>query len=200
MELGQDRFYRRYWVLPHCGGVWVEGHESAYLDNDRLEQWVKQEQGDIKTTILPSIVTPKQEVVKTEIKSEPHESENVVKSDLVVKSEMKSEDLNPEPSGPVKTAMDDSRTMLSFTNSVCNPAMPAVVDYLDSKLSNGDISDVIAMDSDICEVSPMKVLKQRQQMCEEWMGGENTGIQQLHDMVEGTEMDRGQQNGLPERR
>ncbi|KAL0963782.1 hypothetical protein UPYG_G00313520 [Umbra pygmaea] len=29
MMLGQDRYKRRYWVLPQCGGVFVEGMESG---------------------------------------------------------------------------------------------------------------------------------------------------------------------------
>ena len=26
---GQDRYKRRYWVLPQCGGIYVEGMESG---------------------------------------------------------------------------------------------------------------------------------------------------------------------------
>lgn len=26
---GQDRYKRRYWVLPQCGGIFVEGLESG---------------------------------------------------------------------------------------------------------------------------------------------------------------------------
>lgn len=29
MMYGQDRYRRRYWVLPHCGGVFVEAMESG---------------------------------------------------------------------------------------------------------------------------------------------------------------------------
>lgn len=29
MTIGQDRYKRRYWVLPQCGGVFVEGMESV---------------------------------------------------------------------------------------------------------------------------------------------------------------------------
>lgn len=29
---GQDRFWRRYWYLPKCGGIYVEGLESAQKD------------------------------------------------------------------------------------------------------------------------------------------------------------------------
>lgn len=27
-SLGQDRYRRRYWVLPHLGGIFVEGAEG----------------------------------------------------------------------------------------------------------------------------------------------------------------------------
>jgi hypothetical protein len=45
-HLGQDRFYRHYWVLPSAGGVFVEALESGMLDKaDELrldeEEWMK---------------------------------------------------------------------------------------------------------------------------------------------------------------
>lgn len=30
MTFGLDRYHRRYWVFPECGGIFVEGLESAY--------------------------------------------------------------------------------------------------------------------------------------------------------------------------
>ncbi len=35
---GQDRYKRRYWVLPRCGGVFVEGLESGDGERMRLNQ------------------------------------------------------------------------------------------------------------------------------------------------------------------
>lgn len=32
MCLGQDRYWRRYWCLPRCGSIFVEGMESAQPD------------------------------------------------------------------------------------------------------------------------------------------------------------------------
>lgn len=29
MMFGQDRYRRRYWILPQCGGIFVEGMESG---------------------------------------------------------------------------------------------------------------------------------------------------------------------------
>ncbi|KAG5678274.1 hypothetical protein PVAND_007963 [Polypedilum vanderplanki] len=34
---GQDRYWRRYWYLPKCGGIFVEGLESAQPDLLRLQ-------------------------------------------------------------------------------------------------------------------------------------------------------------------
>lgn len=34
---GQDRFWRRYWYLPKCGGIYVEGCESAQSDIFKLQ-------------------------------------------------------------------------------------------------------------------------------------------------------------------
>ena len=32
-SFGEDRYRRRYWALPHCGGVYLEGLESAERDD-----------------------------------------------------------------------------------------------------------------------------------------------------------------------
>lgn len=29
MAIGQDRYRRHYWLLPRCGGIFVEGMESC---------------------------------------------------------------------------------------------------------------------------------------------------------------------------
>ncbi|XP_026151338.1 bromodomain adjacent to zinc finger domain protein 2B-like isoform X3 [Mastacembelus armatus] len=42
MAIGQDRYKRRYWVLPHCGGVFVEGMGSGEgyeeVENEKTRQ------------------------------------------------------------------------------------------------------------------------------------------------------------------
>lgn len=43
--MGQDRFKRRYWILPHAGGVYVEGLESA--EKEILIDVKKEEQGSV---------------------------------------------------------------------------------------------------------------------------------------------------------
>ncbi|XP_064419839.1 bromodomain adjacent to zinc finger domain protein 2B isoform X19 [Latimeria chalumnae] len=55
MMFGQDRYKRRYWVLPQCGGVFVEGMESG----EGLEEMVKEKEklknaanAEIKAEIL----------------------------------------------------------------------------------------------------------------------------------------------------
>ncbi|XP_076324451.1 bromodomain adjacent to zinc finger domain protein 2B-like isoform X5 [Tachypleus tridentatus] len=37
-SFGQDRYHRRYWVLPLSGGIFVEGMESAELENEQFEE------------------------------------------------------------------------------------------------------------------------------------------------------------------
>lgn len=48
---GQDRFWRRYWYLPKCGGIFVEGLESA--QSDILKYQSKLEETYSKTCNLP---------------------------------------------------------------------------------------------------------------------------------------------------
>uniref|UniRef100_A0A3P8PRB4 Bromodomain adjacent to zinc finger domain 2B n=1 Tax=Astatotilapia calliptera TaxID=8154 RepID=A0A3P8PRB4_ASTCA len=37
--IGQDRYKRRYWVLPQCSGIFVEGTESSEGEEERRRQW-----------------------------------------------------------------------------------------------------------------------------------------------------------------
>ncbi|XP_013395978.1 bromodomain adjacent to zinc finger domain protein 2B-like [Lingula anatina] len=43
MAFGQDRYKRRYWVLPYCGGIFVEGKESSELPTDDEKDSLKTE-------------------------------------------------------------------------------------------------------------------------------------------------------------
>lgn len=36
---GQDRYRRRYWILPQCGGIFVEGMESGEGKNCQSPKW-----------------------------------------------------------------------------------------------------------------------------------------------------------------
>ncbi|XP_056268194.1 bromodomain adjacent to zinc finger domain protein 2B isoform X5 [Pseudoliparis swirei] len=38
MMYGQDRYRRRYWVLPHCGGVFIEAMESGEAPEEQEEE------------------------------------------------------------------------------------------------------------------------------------------------------------------
>ncbi|XP_077993528.1 bromodomain adjacent to zinc finger domain protein 2B-like isoform X2 [Glandiceps talaboti] len=46
MSFGQDRFRRRYWVLPHAGGIYVEGMASSELPEDMENERRHQERID----------------------------------------------------------------------------------------------------------------------------------------------------------
>uniref|UniRef100_H3BH80 Bromodomain adjacent to zinc finger domain 2A n=1 Tax=Latimeria chalumnae TaxID=7897 RepID=H3BH80_LATCH len=57
LSLGQDRYKRRYWVLPHLGGIFVEGSEGV----PAAEDFMKEREESMK--ILVSKISP--------VKSEP---------------------------------------------------------------------------------------------------------------------------------
>lgn len=40
MMYGQDRYRRRYWVLPHCGGVFIEAMESGEGSYTQLHKFI----------------------------------------------------------------------------------------------------------------------------------------------------------------
>lgn len=47
MCLGQDRFWRRYWCLPTCGSIFIEGMESA-----QPEEFSDSEEEKVRETIV----------------------------------------------------------------------------------------------------------------------------------------------------
>ncbi|XP_070536234.1 bromodomain adjacent to zinc finger domain protein 2B-like isoform X4 [Ptychodera flava] len=49
MSFGQDRFRRRYWVLPHAGGIYVEGMASGEMPDDMENERKHQEDVDEQT-------------------------------------------------------------------------------------------------------------------------------------------------------
>ncbi|XP_037396950.1 bromodomain adjacent to zinc finger domain protein 2A isoform X3 [Pygocentrus nattereri] len=61
MSLGQDRYRRRYWLLPHIAGVLVEGPEEILASDDILVKDVP------VAAVKREFVSP----VKTEVKEEP---------------------------------------------------------------------------------------------------------------------------------
>ncbi|XP_074082457.1 bromodomain adjacent to zinc finger domain protein 2A isoform X2 [Macrotis lagotis] len=63
VSLGQDRYRRRYWVLPYLSGIFVEGSEEATV----LEDMVKQEAGSPKRTAAPAPSLPPFSAVKKEL-------------------------------------------------------------------------------------------------------------------------------------
>ena len=151
IDLGEDRFYRKYWALPHCGGVWVESYESAGCsqldDNKPLLEQDDNERVELKRYEL--------ERVKEECKKEIEEAnkENITNDVDIkdVKNELKME-LKNENKTDEASQMPDKKMDVDFVKS----------------LSNGDICEdlngMIAMDTDICDVSPLKALKRRENL------------------------------------
>ncbi|XP_069589117.1 bromodomain adjacent to zinc finger domain protein 2B isoform X13 [Ranitomeya imitator] len=46
MMFGQDRYRRRYWILPQCGGIFVEGMESGEGLEEMAKEKVRQRQAE----------------------------------------------------------------------------------------------------------------------------------------------------------
>lgn len=72
-SFGVDRYSRRYWSLPHCGGVFVEGIDSEEMENDVW--WMQSQQLQVTATEFD---TP----VETETKSVPPLIKLPVQTDL----------------------------------------------------------------------------------------------------------------------
>uniref|UniRef100_A0A8C2VNZ2 Bromodomain adjacent to zinc finger domain protein 2B n=1 Tax=Chinchilla lanigera TaxID=34839 RepID=A0A8C2VNZ2_CHILA len=62
VSLGQDRYKRRYWVLPYLAGIFVEGTEGSLVPEDMI----KQETESLKVTVQP-VPTPALFSVKREL-------------------------------------------------------------------------------------------------------------------------------------
>lgn len=86
ISLGQDRYKRRYWVLPTAGGVYIEGQESGYFDEEIQESCFKQE---VKQEVKEEI----NEKVKVEVKEEVMDAlkQEVKLESVEVKEEVKQE-------------------------------------------------------------------------------------------------------------
>lgn len=68
---GQDRYWRRYWYLPKCGGIFVEGLESAQSDilkfQSKLEEHNKLKPDDDNITDTIAIVVAAAEDAEDEL-------------------------------------------------------------------------------------------------------------------------------------
>uniref|UniRef100_A0A673HIL5 Bromodomain adjacent to zinc finger domain protein 2B-like n=1 Tax=Sinocyclocheilus rhinocerous TaxID=307959 RepID=A0A673HIL5_9TELE len=76
MSYGQDRYRRRYWVLPQCGGVYIEGLESGGVEElekerERLRNFPVRVKEEPKEEVLQHHQHDKiQGAVKEEVKQE----------------------------------------------------------------------------------------------------------------------------------
>lgn len=105
---GQDRYWRRYWYLPKCGGIYVEGLESAQHDiykfQTKLEEFLtsksvdhfQDEKASIKTEEKPKLI--KMNSSQTNLISEESDSDfnNRHESDLK-NTQIHQNNLNPLP-------------------------------------------------------------------------------------------------------
>lgn len=103
--LGQDRYRRRYWVLPQVGGVFVEGMESSEPEElvnnkfteEELEEYEKEQQalGELESLPEPSD-QPSDETEKVDVDDEKEDEEMEVKEEIDDKDEEEPMDANEE--------------------------------------------------------------------------------------------------------
>ncbi|XP_047457043.1 bromodomain adjacent to zinc finger domain protein 2B isoform X3 [Mugil cephalus] len=61
MMIGQDRYKRRYWVLPHCGGIFVEGmgsgegYEEVEMESQQAAEEIRVKEEQLEETREPEI-------------------------------------------------------------------------------------------------------------------------------------------------
>ena len=149
MSFGQDRYRRRYWVLPHAGGIFVEGLESA--EPEELTDSQSEQTTDVE-------MKPNAEKVKTEPEDEQMEEKKEVKEEIKKEEmngstdvEMKEEkmEVKSEPvetmdtttsgdhNGDVKpTKMEDSKQEFKSPT----PDGSTASSELPQKLVNGDFA------------------------------------------------------------
>ena len=147
-EYGQDRHKRRYWVLPYCGGIFVEGMESGEA---RLEGWEnaaseqlggegkKEEKEAMETEHSKVEDIPKSDVgamgngVKGEYTSGVKVESNGIKMEQRMKEEV---DVKGERSTEVKMEVDSEDS-----KSICDSVKMESKASVKSELMNGDIKD-----------------------------------------------------------
>uniref|UniRef100_A0A8C4Q416 Bromodomain adjacent to zinc finger domain protein 2B n=1 Tax=Eptatretus burgeri TaxID=7764 RepID=A0A8C4Q416_EPTBU len=54
-SLGQDRYRRRYWMMPHCGGLFIEGMESAESSEEVKEEQERRKLASATISTMPKI-------------------------------------------------------------------------------------------------------------------------------------------------
>lgn len=69
MSYGQDRYRRRYWVLPQCGGIFIEGMESGEGPKE-LEKEREKLRNFVPVRVKEEPVEEQQQEVQVEVKQE----------------------------------------------------------------------------------------------------------------------------------
>uniref|UniRef100_A0A671L0P6 Bromodomain adjacent to zinc finger domain protein 2B-like n=1 Tax=Sinocyclocheilus anshuiensis TaxID=1608454 RepID=A0A671L0P6_9TELE len=103
MSYGQDRYRRRYWVLPQCGGVYIEGLESG-VGVEELEK----ERERLRNFPVRVKEEPKEEVLQhhhqhDEIQGAVKEEEKPIDPDHEANKEMRSSPLKDQQETEVAT-------------------------------------------------------------------------------------------------
>lgn len=109
LNMGQDRFRRRLWILPHAGGVYLEAMESGEANAGLLGTWDgkpappvgPQRTGDEEDEPMPEVAT--------QVKSEPvSEEQSSVQQEPKVPAGQPEPMEEDQPSVKAETAPDET--------------------------------------------------------------------------------------------
>ncbi|XP_056605644.1 bromodomain adjacent to zinc finger domain protein 2B isoform X4 [Triplophysa dalaica] len=119
MSYGQDRYRRRYWVLPQCGGVYIEAMESG----EGLEE-LEKERERLKNFQAVQVKEEPQEEL-TEHQEEDEEEEEEIPAVPLKEEELKQEDKLVDPHQETDKEMRFSPLKeLQGTEPVTTPPQP----------------------------------------------------------------------------
>ena len=171
LNLGQDRFRRRLWILPHAGGVYLEAIESSECNAGHLKTWDgkaplvigeprwdeedeemkqvdPQPNGEPISDVKEEKMETDDEDVKPQIKEEPVESEPVEKEadecQVAVKTEESPEADESKPSENEAVAADPGTTETSVPSGESEPAAVSASEDMGAesvKVESADPSD-----------------------------------------------------------
>lgn len=88
---GQDRYWRRYWYLPKCGGIYVEGLESAQSDIYKYQSKLEEV---LSTEIIEDKVPDVQEVEEKPKFIKPNDDEEIETKNVLVNAKVQQNNLN----------------------------------------------------------------------------------------------------------
>ncbi|XP_043388543.1 LOW QUALITY PROTEIN: bromodomain adjacent to zinc finger domain protein 2A [Chelonia mydas] len=130
--LGQDRYRRRYWVLPHLGGIFVEGSEAA------TEEGPKDTEQEEEKEAAPEISPVKKEPVTVPIPARPNCPASRARGRPRKSKEEPARPGGPKPP-PLNGLLEDSMPPCQSQHDLSQSAFLSWLSQTQSSLLNGSV-------------------------------------------------------------